>query len=174
MRWRTVLLTVLACGCGCGESTGSTPAPDSGFVWTPCEDPQEILLLPGMPSGYVRCADGSVNRVEAVSLVGIDYSASVPACPKGVSDHLAGCHADADCGDDALHQCAYRRGSEVNTCNCVTLCDEDSDCDVDQVCAPPQGAEGLDWPMCVHAGCRTGAECASGECGVVSKEASCS
>jgi hypothetical protein len=171
---RAMLLLCL-CACRCGpppaDSTASDSAPrDSApAAQNPCTEPQPILAKDGGETGYVRCADGSVNRVAAVPLTG-DYRGDVPECEDWVS--YTSCETDADCQDPAGGECALAGGNYGMPpfCECTWPCASDADCAATEICLPPEVHElPLRWPLCVRARCRTGESCPSGECALATR-----
>lgn len=163
MRFRgvdTTRLAVLAALGGCG-----TPG-----VSSRCGSPEPILV-DGATSGYVRCRDGAVDRVGSVAA---DPTIQMARCV-GDEDEQA-CRVDADCGPAAISACVH--GTLIDGpgtfCACVHACQSDADCGQEQVCVP-RGA--LDptarHSSCATAACKTGSDCASGECGAVAYDNGC-
>ena len=117
---------------------------------TQCQDPEQILGRDEKPSGFVCCADGSINRVEAVeapSLDGFDECASDEDCGNGKACLIgqlvnvraynvcvdATCHFDAECetGECGLAQTVDSGCSKVRRLACRTpqdSCRDDSEC----------------------------------------------
>jgi hypothetical protein len=167
-----VCLPLMLAACTCGPAERERAPPDSSagdgepVDQGPCVDPQPILTVDGAATGYERCADGSVNRVENGVVLGGDYGGDVPEC----EDHVAyrNCDADADCQDPPGGHCA-KVGPYLfpASCECTWPCASDIDCTANEVCLPPEVHDlPLSWPLCVPAKCRTGATCSSGECAV--------
>ncbi|MBT9554903.1 MAG: hypothetical protein IV100_02690 [Myxococcales bacterium] len=148
----------------------STPWPDtSDVVAEPdvvieplCVDPAPVLLANGGPSGFVKCADGAVNRVASIPYEPVN---SGEACH---GDEPAGaCSTDADCTGAPHGRCIHFSDLEGGPfCNCEYACATDEDCATGTVCVPPELSERATFPRCVSAGCREGNDCASGECGL--------
>ncbi len=162
-------------GEGGGTTTTSLP---TTTTWTEtftdykCENPVPIAQADGSPSGYVRCADGAINRVQQVAC-----NEPAPAC-KGTEVNL-GCTTDADCGATPGAKCAHYDevpGGEIpgDSCNCVYPCSTDSDCPAGNICAC-NGVVPMNAPFaaCVTASCVTNADCPSGECGISSYDDGC-
>ncbi len=165
------LMVALMVG-GCHTLDSASPD-ETGAALDGCGDPQEITLVDGSASGYVRCGDGSVNRDAAVAVDPSLYIDAVPAC--SVASHGGStCETDEDCGGGAWTRCAddLWSGGAV-TCSCVTLCSDDADCEPGFACVAPEPAEGLAWPVCKPANCASGDDCASGECGLFSEPHGC-
>jgi hypothetical protein len=158
------LLSLLA-GCeGCRDSSADTDA-----VATSCERPEQILDEAGAPTGYLRCADGAVNRDQVVPVDMAAYEDDLPAChgEEGSPD----CQEHSDCTEAPEGRCVGQSNEFVEFCRCTYLCSRDSDCETDEVClAPEANGTRYIWPRCVPAACITGADCASGECGVAGSQ----
>ncbi len=165
MRVLTILLFALV-GCDRADSGAPPTAP------TPtCEDPQRINAAVGIPSGYVRCADGSVDRVAVVPVDPSIYDARITLCQDRSSAWTGQCHTDGDCGDPGEDRCIYVDNEFGSWCECTTLCSRDEDCDQGQACISPAATGSrYAWPTCVTASCTTGADCESGECGVAAMD----
>ena len=170
---KTCLLTALV---GCGEKD-PIDSEDRDTQWptevTPECDGATDVLLDGLPTGYEQCPDGAINRVSAVA---VDPTISAAACAG--TETYTYCSTDADCTDNAYGKCAtgVEDWSGATFCGCVYSCTADSDCSSGQVCAPAGIKElgwGVDWSMCVAAGCTTNADCTSGECGFDSFDDGC-
>ncbi len=120
-----------------------------------CENPERILDVAGSPSGYVRCADGSVNRV-AAQVIEPAYTDRCEDRP-GSADPNLSCEVSADCGADGYCRFGYWEPGPGSGCYCVSEpCREDGDCE-----------NGLCYlGACVEAECRNASDCESGECGL--------
>ncbi len=165
-------LLLSACDGDPGEQDSPVDTHDPAAVQS-CEGPVDIELSYGGASGYQACDDGSVNRVSAVDLDPEQYADRVTECPEDISPNDGNCSSDADCGDDAQHQCGYISTYYVYGCFCEFLCSSDADCAEGQICVAPEAANGVQWPTCVVAECTGSSDCASGECGVSSKGSEC-
>ncbi|MCB9741567.1 MAG: ferritin-like domain-containing protein [Alphaproteobacteria bacterium] len=144
---------------------------DSASSTSRCENPVSIAATDGSASGFVRCADGSINRPEALPA---DATNNAPSC--GGSEDYLECTADADCGDGANGKCisATYDFSGESYCGCVYSCESDADCDAGQICLPDGVVEtGRTWSSCVTAACTTDADCASGECSLTAFDDGC-
>lgn len=124
-----------------------------------CVAPSPLLTADGWPTGFVRCADGSTDRVQAVPS---DPTADrIPACDGADGYDDAAC-ADAPRG---LYYSMY--GCSWPHCVCTYPCAQDTDCGPGFACLPPEAhGGGIDWPTCIPATCLTDADCPSGECGL--------
>ncbi len=166
-----MLLLVLACSRPVHPDRHSLPdesVPDA--IEYVCEP---VMQADGATaSGVEYCAVeggelGYVNRIAAEACAG-DPRATVPPC----HDPDEGkCAEDADCADEQVCGIA----TEGPYCRCYDVCASDADCGVDRAClcatqaisvnggsgSHPLGAV----DQCLPATCRTGADCASGECG---------
>lgn len=164
------VLLFAAAGCGSPEpsdsaDTGADPA---------CADPESVLLANGDPSGFVRCADGAVNRESAAT-----FDATNPGerC-RGDEDTLD-CTADADCSGVAHGACIHHNaewdtGAPSTYCSCEATCASDADCAEGEACVPADVRGGINRPTCVPAGCRTNDDCTTGECGLGDYDNGCS
>ncbi len=172
-----ILLGLLSASCekGCGNGVDTSGHDDTSETAAPavCENPSEIELTEGGASGYVRCEDGSVNRVEAVDLDPSHYADRVAECSEDVTPNHGNCSVDSDCGDGVEHQCRFVDAHYQYGCYCEYLCSTDADCPDGQICVAPEAASGVSWPRCVFADCASEGGCASGECGVASKGSQC-
>lgn len=157
----------------CGDKDGGPDEDDddSGSPWTTvtaCEGATDILGEDGVATGYVLCADGSVDRPAAVS--GLDLSDKTSECA-GTEDTLE-CTSDEDCTAAPNGICRSRTEDwgegPSSSCDCVYACASDADCDSGEACLPMNASMGsASWNMCVPAGCQTDADCGTdGACGV--------
>jgi len=167
MTW-TVLLLIAACDSDPGDST---PPADSETdpeyqIATHCEEPAAISG-PSGPTGYQRCADGSVNRAEVQPVDPNLYG--TPSCE--YTEYENDCREDSDCTDGENGRCVGYDNEFVAFCGCTYLCSQDSSCSEGEICLAPEAHDTrFQWPRCVRAGCTTNVDCSSGECGVVSAE----
>ncbi len=177
------LRTTLLAACGVGGSGCTSPAPQpaepepdakSGEVFTEkeperekptgaplCTAPQPILDKTGQPNGYVRCADGAINRE---SVLACAQPITAPAC-KGTEDHRS-CDTSAQCTERPNGFCMGGWGQVGTYCSCVYPCLSDAECGTNEACMCP-GIEdgGPSVAECAPAECKTNSDCASGECG---------
>ena len=165
--------TLVACGGNVSVSTGgggSGGAPggggnggSGGVVVSPCTNPQPILQPNGEPSGFVRCADGAIDRP------------SPATCAIKLQDTCAGteddkaCVTAADCTERPNGECVSYSGGEpgpiMTFCGCQYQCQSDADCDAGYICACA-GVADAGKAFCIHAAdCEVNSDCASGECG---------
>jgi hypothetical protein len=165
-------------GCG-GSSSLETSGAGGGSVGAGCKSPVALKQADGSDSGYVRCADGAIDRVAQVACAA--PAPTGPAC-KGDEQSKA-CTKDGDCTEGAYGRCVHFEASGGDAppgstyCGCHYGCKVDADCAARGsgfVCAC--GAEGT--PVagtgtCVRASCAKSADCASGECGVGAYDNGC-
>jgi hypothetical protein len=127
-----------------------------------CADPTPVLLESGAASGFEKCADGAINRVAAATFEPVNTG---PACVVG--DGPNGCAKDTDCTDGPNGRCVLYSSVLEQYCNCEYACATDQDCATGSVCVPTELSEEASRPRCVLASCKGGADCPSGECGLV-------
>lgn len=176
-------LSVAACSGGSGGSGGNAGSAGSGgtggtggTATKSCDNATPILQPTGEPSGFVKCADGSIDRVEQVTCVLQNKDTCM-----GTEETL-GCTTAADCvakpnGVCLTQQLPGGTGS-VSACGCVYPCQTDADCGTGKACvcagvSPVYFAK--DNAFCSDVGaCGKGADCASGECGYTEYTDGCS
>ncbi len=163
--WLFAALGLTALGCGGNVTTGSSNGGSGGGggAASACVSPTPILQPDGKDTGFVKCADGAIDRVAPATctVTGVD------TC-QGTEMTLE-CVTSADCQAKKFGSCiTYSGGApgpEVTGCGCQYQCSSDADCDPGSICA----CAGITDPgkaFCIPApGCATGADCASGECG---------
>ncbi len=163
---RTTLLAALLAGCTASKAEVDDTSPAAA----PCASPTPVRDASGAETGFVRCADGALDRVSARTWP--DGTALVPTC-EGTEEQLD-CTTDADCTQRSGGVCAHQAPWDTSFCSCVYPCTSDADCDDGQICLGDgvvQRAQA--WPTCVAARCETGDDCASGECGIGSYDDGC-
>lgn len=145
-----------------GESSGE-PAPTSGEGsgdTLACDNPVPIAqeLEPSAPSGFVRCENDAVHRVEPVAC-------EVPVTPSSCEDNSAGgCAVDSDCTEAPFGSCQQSPALwEPERCTCVYGCRSDADCEAEQICRCAGTGLGL-FTQCISAGCASSADCDGGWC----------
>ena len=146
-----------------GESSGE-PAPTSGSGTSgdalACDNSTRIAqgLEPSAPSGFVRCDNGAVHRLQPVAC-------EVPVTPPSCVDNSAGgCSVDADCMDAPFGSC--QQSSKLwdpHGCECIYGCRTDADCGSEQICRCA-GDELGRYTECIAAGCASSADCDGGWC----------
>jgi hypothetical protein len=143
-----------------GEGSGGE---GSGGEGSSCESPEAILDSAGAATGYVRCADGAINRTSAEPA---PTELDLPRC-EGTEDSRA-CETDADCTDGPNGAClTFTYDFDPTTsCGCVYPCGTDADCRSGEICLAPGIVTGNEWATCVRADCTTDADCATDECGI--------
>jgi len=146
--------------------TGGCPPAEKPEVEPTCVDGTSILLEDGSPSGFERCADGAINRVEAGTF---DPTIDLARCA-GDEDSRT-CAADGECADGAHGACVTGEaggsyGEEVYSyCACLYSCASDADCATGEACVPPE-VSGAAYATCVAATCADAGDCAATEeCG---------
>lgn len=145
--------------------TSSEDSSDTTVEPYACLEPSPIFQAGrGEPSGFERCVDGFIHRVEAVEALD---PAGPDTCtaPPGEFE----CASASDCTDQAHGRCLEPFPGE--TCSCDYGCASDADCEADEVCAPA-GVVG-ERSTCVPAfDCAAQADCGEGLCGL-SEYATC-
>lgn len=142
-----------------GSSDGSSSdggSAESGPPELDCEDPEPILQ-PGtdLPTGFERCSDGFVHRVEAVTC-----AQPTPADTCVEADEFSDCETAADCTERPYGACDSEPKWLGGGCGCIYGCESDADCGTGEICS----CDGLAGPRCIAAGCVTDADC-DGLCG---------
>ncbi len=156
---------------GSGSGSGGEGTTDTPIATDLCVDPVAVTdPNTGADSGFVRCADGTLNRSTAVATVPA-YAGS--ACI-GDEEYLS-CTTDADCTAAPYGFCAHEDlvPSDEASCGCVYSCTTDDDCGDGSACVPKNIGPRVYATVCVPADCRTDADCDSGECGLSSYNDGC-
>jgi hypothetical protein len=156
---------------GGGGSAGTTGT--GGEPSATCKSPTVIPARNGDPTGFEKCADGTIRRVAAVKA---DTAAGVTACSG--SETVVSCKADTDCTTGLHGKCGSVQtsglGGPMTSCSCVYPCATDDECGKGQVCVSagvvPSDKSGS---FCAPASCSTGKDCPSGECGISSFNDGC-
>lgn len=143
-----------------GASSEGTSA-DTGVVPpnVECEDPEPILQEgTDVPTGFERCSDGFVHRVEAVTC---EVPTPVDTCEAKPGHPGSTCQTAADCTEQPYGACAQELAVLGGGCSCVYGCASDAECGEGEICACAGLGKG---PACIPAGCTTDADC-DGMCG---------
>lgn len=157
---------------GSTGTTGSTTVSTGTGQTEKCVDPKPVFLPSGQPSGYVECADGAIDRVDALSCDPGTVTGEACANP----GEFASCQSDADCNAKPGGRCLTQWGEfggDGTSCGCSYPCTTDADCDDGSVCACAGLVTGLVDNQCVTKNCDTNADCGSGECGLSSYDDGC-
>ncbi len=133
-----------------------------------CRSSTAIVDAAGAPTGFERCADGTIHRVAALSTDIEHTESSCPYTEADADDYELHCLTDADCTEAANGLCAKKSfGEGPSGCGCSYACASDADCAAGEACVPDGLEEdALKHSTCVPANCRTDADCAGGECGL--------
>jgi hypothetical protein len=170
------------------SSAGSTDASGSGGMSATasesgeppvdgCLDAEPIMQTgdPDLPTGFVHCADGSIQRVDSVACA--DPLPPGSACPEDAVD--GSCRTDEECTDRAHGRCVVQEVGGLSAfgwCGCVYGCADDADCSDDSVCACGGVWEGSGYPggsRCISAGCEVGDDCETEACALGSIDDGC-
>jgi len=184
---RALLLGAIGCQAASSDAPAS-PAADVVDVATPqtdvsdavseldvpdeplCVDPAPVLLENGEPTGFVKCADGAINRVASATFEPVNTGEACRGDEVG-----GGCLTDDECSAGSNGRCVHYPVSEMGPyCDCEYACATDEECATGMVCVPPELSENATYPRCVAAACEHGADCASGECGLADYFDGCS
>ena len=151
------------------SGAGGSPTDASCVGGTPALDAN------GGVTGFVKCADGTVHREQAMAC---DPTAGAPAC-SGTEEAIE-CGSDADCTAQPNGRCASYPGygawgSPKTICGCTYPCINDAECGAGKVCVCGGVVENHfnPWSKCAAAACASDASCASGQCGVVFVAGAC-
>lgn len=131
-----------------------------------CAFPETLVYSNGDPSGFVRCGDGAINRVEARD---VPAPATLPAC---TGDEVSpDCLADADCTEGPNGQCVHfdsetTPGFDSTTCACTYHCTSDADCRRGEACIASEVSGVSANAACWDASCSAASDCPSAECGI--------
>ncbi len=172
--WLFAALGLTALGCGGNVTTGSSSGGSGvgggvaggggvGGASSLCLSPTPILQPDGKESGFVRCADGAIDRV-APGTCGVTLKDTCLG-----TEMTLECVTGMDCTAKEHGSCvAYSGGApgpEVTGCGCQYQCATDADCDPGSICACA-GVGDPEQAFCISApGCALPGDCASGECG---------
>lgn len=163
---KRVLLALAVVGFACDP----TPA-----LRSHCDAPTRIVDA-GAPTGFVRCADGAINRRTAPDVSPIVHGGSC----EGDEVNLT-CSRDEDCRTDpSASRCVHLDPHPLpptdqiapSSCTCRDACASDEACGAGFACVSPV-LTGFTDASCVPAACRTNSDCASDECGLFVWETGC-
>lgn len=164
-------VTVEPSGEGGGSTTTTTTTTGSGMLpppetppASPCEGATLVLTKEGMYTGFARCPDGTVHRLEPAPC---DAAIVGPSC-LGNEDTL-GCTTDSDCTAGPHGRCIHEEfygNLGTPACMCQYACKGDNECDPGQACVCKDVTPMHAHSMCTNAACIDNTGCASGECGL--------
>ncbi|MEE9384357.1 MAG: hypothetical protein V3V08_13215 [Nannocystaceae bacterium] len=149
-------------GEGGSSAAGSDGGEPSGFD---CLDPQPVLQTgTGEPSGFVRCSDGIVHRVEVVPSTD-PTSHDSPCVDPG---EAPGCLANSDCTLDPYGMCLQRNDVSPSHdpqayCFCDYGCRSDDDCGLPGYICAPFGVV-VERGRCIPSNCASDDQCDSRMC----------
>lgn len=167
-----LLCSLLAC-----TRDEPTDTPNGPSAVGECESPEQILDARNEWTGFVRCADGSINRVEARAA---DTTIGGTPCPGEAPDtgfYVNGCDSDSECSGPADAACVtyFDPSGGGSPCDCATSCETDAQCGPGFACIPKAAFDIYQTygSTCAPAACLTNDDCASGECGLSSNSDDC-
>ncbi|MCB9568771.1 MAG: ferritin-like domain-containing protein [Myxococcales bacterium] len=143
-------------GSGSASSSG-TDTTGAGFSCEGSTPIDQNFVDPAAASGFERCPDGTIHRVEA-------RACEAPATPDSCVDNSGGgaCSSAADCTEQPFGSCqqdqAFGGVIASTTCSCVYGCATDSDCADGQICRCAGDGLGL-YTECIDGGCVDDSEC---------------
>jgi hypothetical protein len=161
---------------GSGDATAGSGVTGSGTGGNPsgvCQSPATILDKNGATTGFEKCADGTIRRVEAVA---VDPTIDAAACA-GTEASIQ-CMTDAECTARPHGKCGSFQGIQfggpATYCGCVYACASDAECNQGEVCVNAGVVStSVTWPICAPATCVTSKDCPSDECGISSYNNGC-
>ncbi len=144
---------------GAGHATSGAQAIDT----ISCTSPEPLLQSgTAVPSGFLRCGDGFIHRVEPATCV-------APVTPGSCgADDGGECGTDADCVELPYGACVKE---QPWGCSCHYGCASDADCADGRICACAGVVGGR--ARCIPADCATTAACAGSLCGLSERRGSC-
>ena len=163
---------------GASSTSGSsTDMSETGAPVEGCQEAEPIMQAghPNVPTGFVHCDDGSIQRIDSVACE--DPTPGGVACPGERAD--GGCTVDEDCTDGPHGRCVIQELGgllEFGWCGCTYGCADDADCSEGSVCACGGMWEGNEYPSssrCIAATCELGDDCATGVCALGSIDDGC-
>lgn len=165
MLWLTVAFVV---GCEVTEEPGDSlpdSQPDDSVPASVlgCDNPA-LIMDRDVYSGFVRCADGAINREEPAAVNMAWYAERMDGCWTDEPHKFARCLEDSDCSEQPNGKCTVHSTGMVDYCQCAYLCENDDDC-YGGICISP-AASAYGWPECVSSACTRNSDCPSGECGL--------
>ena len=155
------------------SSSGSGAGGDGGLAGDAvCAGATPIPATNGMPSGFAQCPDGTIHRNQAAAC---DPTIAAPVCTG--HEKMITCASDAECTAGPHGRCVSVEiidAALTTVCGCFYSCANDAECGAGKVCVcggvvTTQGT----WAVCAPATCVTGADCASGNCGISSYVDNC-
>ncbi len=163
---------LLVAALGLSGCIAETPAEEPSVDDPP--PPCDGVVVPGaagQPSGFMRCDDGSIDRVGPASCEPFEYGSG--SCEDFGEAFEGDCSSDADCDAGRLGRCENIDPSGFS-CSCRYFCDSDADCPGSNICACRITANGAITGTCVPPRCESGDDCGEGgRCGVTRIERDC-
>lgn len=176
-RYRALRLTILAAlGVPAAACSGDTTVlekynppttmapPPANPPESPCVGATLVLTSDGFYTGFARCPDGTLHRLEPTSC---DATISGPSCQGDEESKF--CESNADCTEGPYGRCIHQDfygNLGVSACSCSYGCALDSDCAADEVCVCKDVVSAGSRSTCEKANCAKSEDCPSGECGL--------
>lgn len=169
--WMFAALGLVTAGCGGNVTLSGGGGGAGGGSGAGCAGSSPILQPDGKPSGFVTCADGSIDRASQATCT----VKAVDTC-KGTEATL-NCTTAKDCTAKPYGSCISVSGGapgpETTWCQCQYQCSTDADCDAGYVCSCA-GVADPGVAYCIpKSNCATDADCGSGECGLSAWDNGC-
>ncbi|MCA9655599.1 MAG: ferritin-like domain-containing protein [Myxococcales bacterium] len=143
-----------------------------------CEGSEPILqsgVEGTVPTGFERCPDGVIHRVEAVACLVPEPPGPECTLP---DDGMQSCLSDADCTAGAFGRCIQQPllFEDMDFCGCVYGCATDADCGDGRICACGSELGAADYParsMCIPGDCIDDDACGNPMCALGSGDDGC-
>lgn len=151
--------------------TGMIPPPDV-LPPSPCEGATLVLTKDGFYTGFARCPDGTVHRLEPAPCEPVVFG---PACMGNEDTKI--CTSDADCTLHPHGRCIHQDfwgNLGTPACDCQYACGNDAECGDGNICICKDVLAQDTHSTCINAACAKNADCPSAECGLSSFYDGCS
>ncbi len=145
--------------------SGMNPPPDPPPP-SPCAGATLVLTKDGFYTGFARCPDGTVHRLEQAPCETAIFG---PICIG--NEESKQCTTDADCTAGPHGRCIHEDAwgnLGVPACNCQYACANDAECGDGLACLCKDVVPHAEHSACIPKACAESADCPSGECGLSS------